>query len=134
MSDLDNHCPLRGFFAIWIYNYDPPCGPMELSPRFAKGYDGWAVSNKRYCARHNLKTIRRFTTWNEVVIYMDSKNGKSEIKFKPVYIVEVKNGSSTHMINRYEDAVSLDHLALEREIADRKVSELMQKLGIKSER
>jgi hypothetical protein len=89
MDNTEKPYALRGFFAIWVENYDPEGGSFRLSPHGAKAHDGWAVSNSRYCSRDNWKVIRLFPTWEEVVAYISEKTRNGKCPFEPVYVLDV---------------------------------------------
>ena len=108
MNNIDEPYKLRGFFSIWVENYDPPYGPMWLSPQHSKAHDGWAVSKSRYCSRDNWKSIRRFASWEDVVTYIESKVKKSECKFVPVYVLESPRRKNIRTVNSHADAVAFD--------------------------
>jgi hypothetical protein len=108
MSDINKPYKLRGFFAIWVENYDPPYGPMWLSPQHSKGHDGWAVSKHRYCSRCSWKSLRRFASWEDVVAYIGSKAKKNEYKFVPVYVLKTQYGWDQQTVYSQEDAVVID--------------------------
>lgn len=115
---VDSPVPLRGHFVIWIENYDPagPAGSFRLSPQGAKGYDGWAVSNGRYCARDNWKAIRKFLTWNAVADYLKTKTKKGHCPFEPQYVLESSSRiRSVIPVTCRVDAERIDAMESERE-------------------
>lgn len=117
MDNIEKPYALRGFFAIWVENYDPEGGSFRLSPHGAKAHDGWAVSKSRYCSRDNWKVIRRFATWEEVFGYMDTNTKNGKCPFEPMYVLESKYSRYVCPVSSREEAVRVDMDDLERERA-----------------
>lgn len=116
-NPIDKPYALRGFFVIWVEDYNPEGGSFRLSPHGATAHDGWAVSNSRYCSRDNWKTIRRFATWDEVLEYTTSKTKNGKCPFEPMYVLESKYSKYVCPVSSRDEAVEVDMADLERERA-----------------